>query len=333
MGLHEVGYRSWNQKRTSRLTRPLAIARSGVSLVMRSKWLRLLLMSGWLPIVFPGLIIFIFEYGQQSNPEQIVGMLSSPMVDRPDLAVQFATDPSGVRRQLWASSILTFFRYPQLFAMVLLIGVITPRLVSYDLRSRAYLQYFARPLSPLEYMLGKSAVIWFFLAMIVTLPALGLYVLAVMVSPTLDVVLSTWDLPLRILACSVVLLVPTTTLAMVYSSMTTESRYATFAWYATWAMGFVAYTFLTFAPGINGRQTRPRFGRGRRQSLDSFIDPAELDQWRLVSPYHTLGKVQSWIFGLDETPGSVWPAMVVLVAIVVVGTWIVRRRIQARLSV
>lgn len=225
--------------------------------------------------------------------------------------------------------ILAYFRYPQLFAMVGLIGLIAPLLVSYDLRTKAYLMYFSRPLSPLEYIIGKSAVIWFFLAVVVTVPALILYAMGVLLSPDLSVVYQTWDIPLRIFAASVVLLIPTTTLAVLYSSLTAESRYATFAWFATWAMGFVAYHFLTFTTAaIAGKHPR-----GRRGRVDWEEIGVDLDRWRLLSPYHTLGKVEAWVFGLDSTSASVLPAVCVLVGITVIGFWIVRRRIIARLSV
>ncbi|QDV65062.1 hypothetical protein [Crateriforma conspicua] len=332
MALHDVGYRGWNQSKTNRITRPLAIARSGVSLVLRAKWLRFGLMLGWLPVIFPAAIIFMFEYTTQQEPDRVVGLLMSPPIDRPDLAAEYMTDPAAVRHEIWSSAILAFFRYPQLYAMVILVGLITPRLVCYDMRSRAYLQYFARPLTPTEYVFGKSAVLWFFLACIVTVPALVLYVTGVLFSPGLMVVAETWDIPLRVMVASLCLILPTTTLAMVYSSLTPESRYATFAWFATWVLGYVAYTFLTFAPGV-GRPPRRRFGGRGGPSMSDVSDWIDLDRWRLVSPYHMLGKVQSWVFDVQDTDGSVWPSIAVLVAMTVVGTWIIRNRILSRLRV
>ena len=38
--------------------------------------------------------------------------------------------------------ILAFFRYPQAIAMVLVVGLIAPMMISYDFRSKAYLLYF-----------------------------------------------------------------------------------------------------------------------------------------------------------------------------------------------
>ena len=162
--------------------------------------------------------------------------------------------------------------------------------------------------------------------MTITVPAMVLYVVGVLLSPDLSVVNETWDIPLRILAATVVLVVPTTALALCYSSSTSESRYASFAWFATWIMGYVAYQILTFA-GVRGGPGRRR-GRPRWEDMD-----IDFDKWRLLSPYHTLGKVESWVFDLQRTDGSVVPAIVLLVVITIAGLWIVRRRIIARLSV
>ena len=343
MPLHDLGYREWQGERSARYLRPWVVARSGISLIWRRKWLRLILILAWLPIVFPAIGIFAFEYSSTDPDMQqfIVQMAGGPL-GQPDLVGQIMADPEAARHQVWSTLILTYFRYPQLFAMVLLIGVIAPLLVSYDLRTKAYLMYFSRPLSPSQYILGKSAVIWFLLAMIATLPALLVYFLGVFLSPDFSVVMQTWDIPLRILAASAVLMIPTTALAVAYSSMTSESRYATFAWFATWSMGFVAYQVLTSTtavmssgagnPGLPGSGIGGggRGGHGRRAWDAMDID---FDRYRLLSPYHTLGKVQSWVFGLDTSSSSILPPVLVLVGVTLFCFWIVRRRIIARLSI
>jgi len=328
MPVHDLGFRGWEGRRTPPLFRSWFVARSGVALVWRRRWLRLLLVLAWLPIIVPAIGIFVFEYSS-TDPDLkrfVAQVLGGPM-GRPDMAQAALQDPDAIRHEVWSMLILTFFRYPQLTAMVLLIGLIAPMLVSYDLRSKAYLLYFSRPLSPTEYILGKSAVVWFFLGLIVTVPAMILYVVGILLSPSLGVIGETWDIPMRILAASVVLVIPTTALAMSYSSLTSESRYASFAWFATWVMGFVAYQFLTWMS-----VTEVPRRRGRRGPRWDEVD-VDLDRWRLLSPYHTLGKVESWIFDLDKTEASVWPAMLLLAFITVAGTLLVRRRLIARLSI
>jgi ABC-2 type transport system permease protein len=331
MPVNDLGYRPWQGDRTTQVARPWVVARSGISLIWRRRWLRTMLMLAWLPIVVPALALFAFEYSsvEPDFQDAIYGLMRGPL-GQPELARQIIDDPDQARHQVWSSLILVFFRYPQLLAMVVLIGLVAPMLVSYDLRTKAYLMYFSRPLSPLQYVLGKSAVIWFILAMIVTVPALLLYLLGVLLSSDFSVISQTWDIPLRILAASTVLMIPTTALAMGYSSLTSESRYATFAWFATWAMGFVAYQILTFSQAAI-RGTLP--GRPRRGPVNWEELGVDLDKWRLLSPYHTLGKVQAWIFDLDTTPASIVPSLLMLGAITIAGFWIVRSRIIARLSV
>lgn len=330
MPVHDLGYRRWIGSRAAQFMRPLVIARGGISLILKRRWLRILLVVAWLPVIFPAFGIFAFEFSS-TDPElqrMIVGLVSRPL-GRPDLGVMIGSDMESARHEVWSTLILTYFRYPQLFAMVALIGLVAPLLVSYDLRTKAYLMYFSRPLTPAQYILGKSAVIWFFLAAVVTVPALLLYVMGVLLSPDLSVIMHTWDIPLRILGASLVLMIPTTTLAVVFSSLTAESRYATFSWFATWVMGFVAYQFLTFTTAAMSGVRPPR-GPG---PVDWEAMGVDLDRWRLLSPYHTLGKVEAWVFGLDPTSASVVPSIAVLTGFTVIGFWIVRRRIIARLSV
>ncbi|QDT08681.1 ABC transporter permease subunit [Planctomycetes bacterium K23_9] len=352
MPVHDLGYRGWTGARMSHLMRPLVVARGGISLVWRRRWLRMMIIFSWLPILLFGVGIFMFEYSAtEPGWGQVLGNLLAFQLQRPDLALSISADHAGSRHDVWATLILTFFRVPQLFAMVLLVGLIAPMLISYDLRSKAYLMYFSRPLSPTQYIIGKSAVLWFFLSTITAIPALILYLVGVFLSPDLSVIGETWDIPFRILGATVVLVVPTTALALCYSSFTSESRYATFSWFATWAMGFIAYSVLTYSGARmrGGPPQRPRGPRGRGRPRFEDFDAAQYenmasnmppgladidrDKWRLLSPYETLGKVEGWVFGIDPTPGSVWPSIIMLIAITVGGLWIVRHRIMARLSV
>ena len=58
------------------------------------------------------------------------------------------------------------------------------------------------------------------------LPALLMYLLGLMLARSPNVFFETWDLPLRIIAASAVMAVPTSLLALAYSALTLESRYA-----------------------------------------------------------------------------------------------------------
>lgn len=202
---------------------------------------------------------------------------------------------------------MTFFRYSQAVLMVLLVGMIAPPLISQDFRSRAFLLYFSRPITPLEYVYGKAMVIWVYLAAVTTLPALVLYVVGVLLSPSISVVLDTWDIPLRILAASGVLLVPTTSLALFFSSLTTESRYAGFAWFAVWGLGWAAYANLE------------ALSLGR--------------QWSMISLYHVLGRVETWVFGLSSNINEVTSAAALLLLVTILPLIVLLVRVAAPMRV
>jgi ABC-type transport system involved in multi-copper enzyme maturation permease subunit len=193
-----------------------------------------------------------------------------------------------------------------------MVGIIAPPLISQDVRSRAFLLYFSRPISRWQYALGKLATVWFYLLMISAVPALALYILGVLLSPSANVVFDTWDLPLRIVAASAVLMIPTASLALCMSSLTQESRYAGFGWFAVWILGWFTYVVM-----INIEFERLR-----------GYDPAVQEKWSPVSLYHALGQVQGWVFGFASFDQVKYSALT-LGAITVISTMILFRRISA----
>lgn len=240
-----------------------------------------------------------------------------------DMASDGGSNPDAIdttggnydRAMVWRLLLANYFRYPQSFVMLLLVGLIAPRLISFDYRSRGYLLYFSRPIGIAGYLMGKQCVVWFFVSVVTTLSALLVYAMGLAASPNLSVFWDTWDLPLRILAASVVLIVPTTLVALLMSAMTVESRYAAFGWFAFWTLGWVAYASLRLASVQIGRNPG---GAGRRATFGMSgvtVEDAVSPWLTLFSPYHTLGRVQYWVFGLTPLDRYV---VVSIIAIVVV---------------
>lgn len=303
MAMHDLGYRPWSGQLASGWLRWAVIANTGVSRAWQSKWLRRMLFFAWLPALWFGVGFFIWEQSmlypswreamtpfllQMPSTGSLAAITDGAMIE----------DPVAARHAVWSGLLQSFFRYPQGVIMVLVVGIIVPPLISQDVRSRAFLLYFSRPITRAEYVLGKSATVWFYLAMIASAPALSLYTLGILLSPNIDVILATWDLPLRILAASAVLMIPTTALALCISSMTEESRYAGFAWFAIWIMGWFTYGILTsveVASGSDGDVTR----------------------WTYLSLYHMLGQVQSWVFGFADFSDTLVVASLLIILTVV----------------
>ena len=184
--------------------------------------------------------------------------------------------------------------------------------------------------------------------MVSAIPALGLYIIGVMLSPSLNVVIATWDLPLRIFAASIVLILPTSALALCLSSLTQESRYAGFSWFAIWILGWFTYVALSTAETFHAQtkamqqggdvqqQPRPRQNRGlfrgppRPRNSESVQLPESV--WTHLSLYHTLGRVQSWVFGFSQL-SDVFPSIAILVGITLVSLNVLLYRISAPMRI
>ena len=327
MPIHSASYRAWQGNRVSEWTRPLTICTTGINRAFQSRWVRRLLFVSLLPVLFVGIPFFLFEQaGREPTMWRAFAGFMRMMPQESLLYNAIGDVPANptpeqfdaLRHPVWSFLLLTLLRYPQALLMVTLIGIVAPPLISQDLRTRAYLIYFARPISRLEYLIGKVGVVSFFLVAISTLPAMLLYCAAVMLSPSIDVVLITWDLPLRILLASVCMILPTTLVAIAMSSLTLESRYAGFAWFAMWILGHVTYSALSAIPALEAAQDQIEYSPG----------------WRLLtSPYQVLGVVQSYCFGFATDETMVVPAFLLLVSVSCLSLVVLFRRVAAPMRV
>jgi len=394
MPLHDVGYRPWSGTKLGPASAVGVIATTGIRLAWTSRWLRRLVFFAWSPALVFATSFFAFEQaideGRLSSMRDAaragrnldgVGMLGTVLADtlggqrrgtqerraaRPDAPVdEVKVDIADTRRVVWSRLLLAFMRVPQAVLLAVIIGLVAPQLVSRDMRAKAWLVYFTRPVGRLEYILGKAAILALLVAAITILPALALWFMGVLVSPSVWVAVDTWDLPLKAIAASVVLAVPTVLLALAYSSVTAESRIASFAWFATWAACWIAHSSLTTADMVaavrqadmadaaaaGGREgswkedpfadldeepaPRPRRGsradqRGRFRWLTKAAGmDTTLDRWAWLSPYHALGVVQAWIFGIETRSQAVVPPLVSLAVVSLLAVVVLCNRIDA----
>jgi ABC-2 type transport system permease protein len=288
MPILDLGYRPWNGTRTAEWMRWSVVARTGISLVWRGTWLKRVLLFATIPALVAMFGIGLFEQG--TRDESYRRMFNQFMAgrnrgfgraERFREVKEIIVDPQSQRHLAWSNILLWYFRYPQALWLVVVVGLVAPRLISFDLRSRGYLLYLSRPLSPASYVFGKACVLFFLSAMITTFPALGIYAGGLLLSNDYTSMAQTWDLPFRILLSTAVLVLPTSAVALAFSSLTQESRFASFAWFAIWIVGWVTYLVLTGSAMLNES------------------DVLELQQrWLMISPYHMLGHLQQEIFGL-----------------------------------
>ncbi len=322
-GVHHLGYRGWSGRQAPGWMRWTVISAVGVRRAWQNMWLRRMLFFAWLPTVWFGMGLFFWEQATEYPEWRVTltpflnGMPPTPEFDEIRQAVR-SGNLEASRHTVWTWLLQTFFRYPQSVVMVMVVGMIAPPLISQDIRSRAFLLYFSRPLTRSEYLLGKVGGLWAYLSIISMVPALALYVVGLFLSPSLGVIDATWDIPLRILAASVVLMLPTSVLALCFSSLTQESRLAGFAWFAVWILGWFTFGAATTAEALNAQRAYRQTG----------VVVMEESAWTHVSLYHTLGRVQGWVFGFADF-SDVLISMLILVAITSISLVILFHRISA----
>ncbi|MFK7822403.1 MAG: ABC transporter permease [Planctomycetaceae bacterium] len=294
MPIHDLGYRKWQGVLTSPWSRWSVITETGLRRVWQSTWVRRIIFFAWLPLLLFALVFLLYEWAARGGMTQMFILDFFGQFD-------FASNLRGIRpgpdanaalkelrHDVWLRVLLAYFRYPQGIALVLLIGLIAPRLISEDVSSRAFLFYFSRPLKRFEYILGKSATVWVFLSAITTLPALFMYLMAIALSASPQVALDTWDIPLRILGASFVVIIPASAISLCFSSLTRDSRYAGFAWFALWTMGIVSWGFVGIWRLSQESDNEAIWGDGLHRFEEYF------------SIHHIFGAVQRWVFGLES---------------------------------
>ena len=363
MPIHNLGYRPWKEKLTSATTRWWSISATGIRAAQSSAWVKRVVFASWLPVLYWGMGFFLIgqalegklkldgRFGTQivtavqdqlppdkkklledtklAANRKIAGSILRNRFKRFHQVDQIATalesgDETLARNRIWCWLLMTFFRYPQGILILFLVGTIAPGLIARDIRSKAFLLYFSRPIGKADYLLGKFFIPATFVMLVTTLPAMALYLFAILMSPDLSVFWSTWDVPLRILAGSFFLVVPTVSLALMFSALTQETRFASFGWFAFFTLGHGAWLAIVFSSAVR---------KGMNMPFDvTVMEAPEVKRWSLLSLYNNIGDAQSWVFGFSSW-NDVMPSLIALAVISVASLMITYRQISSPLRV
>jgi ABC-2 type transport system permease protein len=152
-------------------------------------------------------------------------------------------NPFPFRSALWTLAYSYFFWF-EMFCIMLLVLLTGPNLISRDLRFNALPLYLSRPLTRLDYFIGKLGVIGTLVAALAILPALAAYLLGVCFSLDLTVVRDTWRLLPAILLFGLLIVVSAGTLMLALSSLSRRSLYVGIAWAGLWLIGWTLATVL-----------------------------------------------------------------------------------------
>lgn len=320
MPIFDQGYQHWSGQLAGHAWRWLAVARHGVRVGMKNRFLRVATILAWLPAAGLGFILAVWGMVEQkSEYAQFILPILAGL-----LGPQVYTDPLSIRLEAWTIFYDTFLMLELRLSMILIL-IAGPGLISQDLRFNALPLYFSRPVRRLDYFLGKLGVIAWFLALVVIVPSLIAYLLGLLFSRDLTIIPDTLPLLLAAVGYGAVMTLSAGTLILALSSLTRNSRYIALFWLAIW---FVTSLVAMVLDTVNrehrrfeafrrneqarvaaqqpGQPRGPHQPRGRddwrkiQQEFEAEQQQAELTNWRpMVSYTGNLARVGEHMLGTN----------------------------------
>lgn len=334
MPIYDLGYRPWDGRLTPAWTRWWAISRSGIGLAFRSKILRRFLFLAIAPLFYFGPLFFAIGY--VSDPARISqpGSLGAEFVRGflgREMAERFISDPASVRPHVWSAIFAFYFAYIQSSLTFFVLAIVGPPLISQDVRSKAFLLYFSKPVTRMEYLLGKGGTALFYVFLVTLLPGLVLYAVSIAFSPSFAVLADTALTVPRIGVASLAVALPPTLVVLAFSSLTSNPRYATFAWIALWLLGNLFVRALKAAPGLRGEGWTffPSLQEASSIAVGSIFDVASVVEFS----EQLSGVGRSQLRMMLESPYSAATAWTYLAAVCAGAFAIIYRRISAPMRI
>src|SRR5262249_40140391 len=254
MPIFDQGYQHWEGDLSGHGWRWLAITRLGVRVQLKNRSLRVLLILDWGPAL--ALVIAPALWGLlEQRSEGILGLV------RAVLPANVFRDPPAYRLPIGplASS---FFLKSKMFFIMLLVVIIGPGLISRDLRFNALPLYFSRPLTRLDYFLGKLGIIGALVAAVAVVPAVVAYVVGGCFCLDRTTARGPCPVLLARVAYGFVITLSVGTLMLAMSSLTRQSLYVGFAWAGLWIISETVGSTLAAIHRVESMQQQARSEAG-----------------------------------------------------------------------
>ncbi len=287
MVIHDRSYARWDGERDKPVRAAWIIMDRGVTAGMAQIFKRKLfgqLISFWAfgPFLFAlGLLYasFYLRSNMDSYGEMVRGLEESDLLDlvtpRPD-------------------TVFMYFMQVQIWVCMLLSVIVGAGLIAEDRRINALEMYLSRPVSVLQYVLGKVSIIGFFLALITVVPVCLLIILQAFLTGFESVELARLaDLLWRSVAAGAVYVTVFSVLIVAASSLSKRARNASILWIG----------FIVLMEGMITENLR-----------DNFASPSV----NLASLAFNLERCMAWILG-DVATLSEHPDLPVMHSAMVLG--------------
>jgi ABC-type transport system involved in multi-copper enzyme maturation permease subunit len=274
MPIHDQGYRRYGGRREPQGRTWWVIAREGLRERLRERKFLALLLAAWLPF---------FSYAVTMYVAVNVGQAASA----------FGLTPGRVRDYFDVQSVFVFF-------ITIYVGA---GLIANDRRANALQIYLSKPLTRVEYVMGKLATLVVFLLCVTWLPGMLLLLLQVMFAGNFTFIGQNLFLIPAITVFSAILVLLSAFSMLALSSLSKSRRFVA-----------IMYAGLIF------------FTAAMHQALRMITASRA---WAWISPEDVLDAIASVIFRAPGTPAiPIWAALLNVVVVIGVSIWILERRVR-----
>ncbi len=239
MPIFDQGYQHWSGTLSGHAWSGLAIARHGMRVGNKNRYVRMLILISWLPAL--GLAVALCLWGLLEQRSSLIASWMNVLSGF--INAEMLRDPRGYRVEYWTIC-YDYFLLIEMRCSLILVLLIGPSLISQDLRFNALPLYFSRPLRRIDYFLGKLGIIIAFIAMVTIVPSLIAYVLGLLFSLDLTIIKDTFGLLLCSIAYGLVIAVSSGMLMLALSSLSRNSRYVGLFWLGIWIISSMTAAIL-----------------------------------------------------------------------------------------
>ncbi len=164
MPVHERGYKHWEPSGRRAYPPWWVIARRGIAEPLKRRGFLFLLMIAWVPaIVKGGILYFTFKAGQLFDADGLVRLVG------------------GGWASIEAPGFFTFLTWQKYFVLIFT-TIVGARLIAKDRQENSLALYFARPLTLVDYVVGKAAIILFYYFLVTLVPVYALAIFGYLVT-------------------------------------------------------------------------------------------------------------------------------------------------------
>lgn len=273
MPIHDQGYRRYEGKRMPVGRAWWTMARMHLITAFKRRWFKMILFAGWIQF-------FVMSF-----------IVVAP-VFFPQLSGFTSTTPQTFR---------DFLTRQQFF--VFIITIVLGGLIADDRRANALQLYLSKPLTRVEYIVGKAAPLLILILGVTLVPALCLLLVQIVFSGSFSFLTNNLFVLPAITLASLARALLSTFMILALSSLSKSRRFVA-----------IMYAGLIF------------FTSSMHQVLRSITGSRG---WAAISPGNMVDVFSDWVFRVRAPqPVPVYVAVLVIVGLIAVSLWVLERRVR-----